>query len=289
MRHDDHRPGVHPIFNTPRQQLRAEVQARHRADAHARAHHARSTTTTRSCSSTAPTTSSAASPASTYGVNNRLYAKKESVAARSLTVGDHARATTPTPTRRAVDRDYQSSVQRRLASRRTSRRSRSRRASRRRPIDRRDVPHRVRHAGPRAAHARRQRRRLARLGRQPTRRLEPNALHPGCPASTTGAAATHYLNQHDDRAQARAARFGGTLLVQLRRAATPTSCNQRLIAHYNTQCCGVAVEYQKFNYGAPAPSGSACRRTTASTSRSPWPGIGTFSNFFGAFGGTAGH
>ena len=25
--------------------------------------------------------------------------------------------------------------------------------------------------------------------------------------------------------------------------------NQRLIVTYNTQCCGIAVEYQRFNYG----------------------------------------
>ena len=28
--------------------------------------------------------------------------------------------------------------------------------------------------------------------------------------------------------------------------------NQRLIAHYNSQCCGIAVEYQKFNFGTRA-------------------------------------
>ena len=53
-------PVFNRIFNTPKQRLRAEIQARHRADAVDPADHARSTTSTRSCRSTAPTTSSAA-------------------------------------------------------------------------------------------------------------------------------------------------------------------------------------------------------------------------------------
>jgi hypothetical protein len=53
---------------------------------------------------------------------------------------------------------------------------------------------------------------------------------------------------------------------------------------YMAQCCGVQLEYQRFNY--PASSGypvSADRRFNFAFVLA---GLGTFSNFFGAFGGT---
>jgi hypothetical protein len=55
------------------------------------------------------------------------------------------------------------------------------------------------------------------------------------------------------------------------------------MVYYNSQCCGIAVEYQSFNYanftviGVPRDNRFNLSFTLA--------GIGTFSNLFGAFGG----
>jgi hypothetical protein len=63
--------------------------------------------------------------------------------------------------------------------------------------------------------------------------------------------------------------------------------NQRIIAHYNTQCCGLAVEYQKFNYGTRSGTIGVPidHRFNLSFTLA---GIGTFSDLFGAFGGQQG-
>jgi hypothetical protein len=63
--------------------------------------------------------------------------------------------------------------------------------------------------------------------------------------------------------------------------------NQRLMITYNTQCCGVAVEYQKFNYGAASSAVGVPldRRFNISFTLA---GIGTFSDLLGAFGGQQG-
>jgi LPS-assembly protein len=63
--------------------------------------------------------------------------------------------------------------------------------------------------------------------------------------------------------------------------------NQRLIAHYNTQCCGIAVEYQKFNYGDNAAKVGVAKDHRFNLSFT-LAGIGTFSDLFGAFGGQQG-
>ena len=60
---------------------------------------------------------------------------------------------------------------------------------------------------------------------------------------------------------------------------------QRWVGFYNAQCCGLAVEYQEYNFpsiGFPIPKD---RRFNLSFTLA---GIGTFSNFFGAFGGGGG-
>jgi hypothetical protein len=59
--------------------------------------------------------------------------------------------------------------------------------------------------------------------------------------------------------------------------------SQRASGSYLAQCCGVEVDIQNFNY--PAASGfpiPADRRINFSFILA---GLGTFSNFFGAFGG----
>jgi LPS-assembly protein len=62
---------------------------------------------------------------------------------------------------------------------------------------------------------------------------------------------------------------------------------QRWIAYYNAQCCGVGFEYQTFNlHGAFfRPGLTQDRRFNISFTLA---GIGTFSNLFGAFGGQQG-
>jgi len=61
-----------------------------------------------------------------------------------------------------------------------------------------------------------------------------------------------------------------------------TLLNQRYIANYNAQCCGIAFEYQAFNYPGLGFAVSQDRRLNFSFTLA---GIGSFSNFFGSFGG----
>jgi LPS-assembly protein len=60
--------------------------------------------------------------------------------------------------------------------------------------------------------------------------------------------------------------------------------NQSIVAHYNTQCCGIALEFQKFDYGTRSRDVGvrSDRRFNLSFTLA---GIGTFSDLFGAFGG----
>jgi len=62
---------------------------------------------------------------------------------------------------------------------------------------------------------------------------------------------------------------------------------QRITGYYNAQCCGIAVEYQTFDY-----TGSFVTRSVNQDHRFnisfTLAGVGTFSNLFGAFGGTQG-
>ena len=97
--------------------------------------------------------------------------------------------------------------------------------------------------------------------------------------------ATNYLNA-SATARRRGNRLGGSYSFNydLRRSAF---LQQRYTAYYNAQCCGVAVEYQTFNFeGSFAGFGLAQdRRFNLSFTLA---GIGTFSNLFGAFGGQQG-
>jgi LPS-assembly protein len=63
--------------------------------------------------------------------------------------------------------------------------------------------------------------------------------------------------------------------------------HQRWVAYYNAQCCGIGVEYQTFNLqGSLVQTGiEQDRRFNISFTLA---GIGTFSNLFGAFGGQQG-
>jgi hypothetical protein len=57
---------------------------------------------------------------------------------------------------------------------------------------------------------------------------------------------------------------------------------QRWIGFYNAQCCGITFEYQQFKYPQNVLGIPQDRRFNIGFTLA---GIGTFSNFFGAFGG----
>jgi LPS-assembly protein len=64
-----------------------------------------------------------------------------------------------------------------------------------------------------------------------------------------------------------------------------TMLNSRVIAYYNAQCCGFAIEYQKYNLSAY--STSLANTDTRWNFSFTLAGLGTFSNFFGALGGSS--
>jgi LPS-assembly protein len=80
--------------------------------------------------------------------------------------------------------------------------------------------------------------------------------------------------------------FGGSYAFNYD-VKTTSFINQTLIAHYNTQCCGLAVEYQKFNFGTRAGAVGVPKDHRFNLSFT-LAGIGTFSDLFGAFGGQQG-
>jgi LPS-assembly protein len=105
------------------------------------------------------------------------------------------------------------------------------------------------------------------------------------PGFNSEAAATHYLNSST------AVRKPGNAFAatyQFNFDVKNTSfLNQRIIAHYNSQCCGIAVEYQKFNFGTRAGLVGVPKDHRFNLSFT-LAGIGTFSDLFGAFGGQQG-
>ena len=109
-----------------------------------------------------------------------------------------------------------------------------------------------------------------------------NRFIPGFNAETS---ATHYLNsstvvRKPGNAFATTYQFNYDMKKQ-------NFLNQRFIAHYNSQCCGIAVEYQKFNYGTRARVVGVPKDHRFNIAFT-LAGIGTFSDLFGAFGGQQG-
>ena len=104
---------------------------------------------------------------------------------------------------------------------------------------------------------------------------------PGLPGFDNPNFADHYLNASANW-HTRTNTLGTTYSFNydLRRDAF---LQQRYLAYYNAQCCGFGVEYQAYNYsgftGVAVPQD---RRFNVSFTLA---GIGTFSNFLGAFGG----
>ena len=62
-----------------------------------------------------------------------------------------------------------------------------------------------------------------------------------------------------------------------------TLLNQRYVGFYNVQCCGIQFEYQAFNY--PNTSSFILPHDRRFNMSFTLAGVGSFSNFFGAFGG----
>jgi hypothetical protein len=60
--------------------------------------------------------------------------------------------------------------------------------------------------------------------------------------------------------------------------------NQAVMVSYLAQCCGLTFEFQKYNY-AQLGSNLALPSDTRFNFGFILAGLGTFSNFFGAFGG----
>jgi LPS-assembly protein len=78
--------------------------------------------------------------------------------------------------------------------------------------------------------------------------------------------------------------FGGTYTFNydLKRSAF---LQQRYLLYYNSQCCGVGVEYQSFSYGTALVGLTGIPRDRRFNISFTLAGVGTFSNLLGAFGG----
>ena len=105
------------------------------------------------------------------------------------------------------------------------------------------------------------------------------------PGFNTEEAATHYLTS-STLVRKPGGAFGTTYQFNYD-VKNQQFLNQRIISHYNSQCCGLAVEYQHVNYGL-----SSARIGVTSDHRFnisfTLAGIGTFSDLFGALGGQQG-
>ena len=110
---------------------------------------------------------------------------------------------------------------------------------------------------------------------QVERRLEPRRIYTTAPSQhTLNASTTRELRAREERRQS--TRSTGT-------SARGYILQQRWMGFYNAQCCGLAWNTSGSSF--PPSSLPAFRRTAGSISRSRLAGVGSFSNFFGAFGG----
>ena len=111
-------------------------------------------------------------------------------------------------------------------------------------------------------------------------RLEPTPLHP-----RAANASDQYINSTVN-VRGRRNRFGGNYSFNYD-VKNDRFLNQRWIAYFNSQCCGVGLEYQTFNLQGSFVQTNVThdRRFNISFTLA---GIGTFSNLFGAFGGQQG-
>lgn len=110
--------------------------------------------------------------------------------------------------------------------------------------------------------------------------------------TTAGWSKQNYVNARDGRSnnnlqqstQLRFAggKYGGTVSFYYDLARSMLN-NHRYIAFYNAQCCGISFEYMAYNYAQSTnlPINKNRRFNMSFT----LAGVGSFSNFFGAFGG----
>jgi len=78
-------------------------------------------------------------------------------------------------------------------------------------------------------------------------------------------------------------RFGGIVTFDYD-ATQSTLLNQRYVGFYNAQCCGVSFEFQSYNY-PNNPNRFILPHDRRFNMSFTLAGVGSFSNFFGAFGG----
>ena len=105
---------------------------------------------------------------------------------------------------------------------------------------------------------------------------------PGLPGFDVRSAADHYLNAVTTVRTA-GNKIGGTYSFNYD-LLHDRFLQQRYLAYYNAQCCGVGVEYQSFNFQGGF-AGLAIPRDNRFNISFTLAGIGTFSNFFGALSG----
>ena len=105
---------------------------------------------------------------------------------------------------------------------------------------------------------------------------------PGLPGFDNEDGATNYLNAGTN-VRRMGGRVGGsyTFNYDLKQKSF---LQQRFTTYFNSQCCGIAVEYQTFNYGGSL-SAYGLQQDKRFNLSFTLAGIGTFANLFGAFGG----
>ena len=116
------------------------------------------------------------------------------------------------------------------------------------------------------------------------RPAEPAQVHPRLQGFEQ-ALANNYLNASTTIRRA-GGRVGGTYAFNYD-LRNDNFLQQRYQFFYNAQCCGIAIEYQTFNF-----QGSSIANIIPTDHRFnlsfTLAGIGTFSNLLGAFGGNSG-
>ncbi len=105
---------------------------------------------------------------------------------------------------------------------------------------------------------------------------------PGLPGFDSKAAADHYLNAAANL-RGFGNKIGGTYSFNYD-IKNSRFLQQRYLAYYNAQCCGIGVEFQSFNFTA-GYAGMTIPRDNRFNISFTLAGIGTFSNFFGALSG----
>ena len=218
----------------------------------------------------------------TYGLSNRLYAKKDQLA-RDPERRRSPRATTPMPDAAQYDRQLPEQLQlAQDADALLPRRAAGAHLARPTAMQAR-VPHRVRHHGAGADDAcRLGHRSTAATGSPTSAGWSHRRFIRDLPASTIRSAPiTTSTRPSTCAALATGSAASYTFNYDLLR---DNFLQQRYIAYYNAQCCGIGFEYQSFNF-QNAAVGLGVPKDRRFNISFTLAGIGTFSNLFGAFGG----